>query len=273
MTKTLHPYLDMERPMVLAHRGDSRHAPENTLPAFELAAQAGVDALETDVQWTKDGVIVVCHDDSVDRTSNGQGAIEDMTYKELQELDFGYHFTPDEGETFPYRGRGVKILRFRDVMTLFPGLRINVDIKTQHPHSVQQFIREVYECKAETRVLAASFHDRVLKQFRSMNQVIATSASTLETANFWCRVWLHLPAPSKLSYCALQVPMNGYGMPVVTPAFVKRAHESQLKVHVWTIDDEELIKSLFDMGVDGIVTNDPCLAVRVRDEHTLTRSA
>lgn len=271
--RKLHPYVDLDYPVVLAHRGDSMHAPENTFPAFQMAAEAGVDGLETDVHWTRDGVIVVCHDETVDRTSNGHGAIADMTFAQLQKLDFGYHFTPDNGQTYPYRDGGVKIPKFSEFLMRFPNLRVNIDMKAQHPQSVQQFIREVFDCGAEMRVLAASFHHDVLKQLRSMNGTIATSASTLETVKFCMSTWMHWCVSSRLPYCALQVPERWNGLPIVTPGFVVRAHDAGVKVHVWTIDEEEIMKSLFQIGVDGVMTNDPSLAVRVRNQHTQVRSA
>jgi glycerophosphoryl diester phosphodiesterase len=268
-----YPYVDVSHPMVLAHRGDSLHAPENTLPAFHLAAALGVDALETDVHWTKDGVIVVCHDETVDRTSDGQGAIRDRTLAELRKLDFGYSFTTDGGQTYPFRGKGIQIPTLHEVLTTFPDLRVNIDIKTEHPESLQSFIHEVFRVGAEHRVLAASFHDGVLRQLRAMNQTIATSASTLETAKFCGRLWLHLGAPTNLPYGALQVPVRSHGLQIVTEGFIKMAHSVGTKVHVWTIDDEFTMKALLELGVDGIVSNDPSLAVKVRNEHLLSRSA
>ncbi|GMA58636.1 hypothetical protein GCM10025858_31390 [Alicyclobacillus sacchari] len=114
---------------VIAHRGASRSALTNTLPAFRLALDMGSDVLETDVHWTQDGVLVVSHDDVVDAVSDGHGRIADMTYAELLRLDFGYRFSPDAGKTFPFRGQGVRIPTFRELLDGFPNCTINVDIK------------------------------------------------------------------------------------------------------------------------------------------------
>ncbi|HDH09983.1 MAG TPA: glycerophosphodiester phosphodiesterase, partial [Chloroflexi bacterium] len=102
------PYLTSDRPLVMAHRGAGL-APENTLVAFQKALDLGADVLELDVHATKDGEIVVIHDETVDRTTDGRGAVKDFTLEELKRLDAGYHFTPDGGVTYPYRGRGITI--------------------------------------------------------------------------------------------------------------------------------------------------------------------
>ncbi len=270
--KTIHPYLDSDIPMVLAHRGDSAHAPANTMPAFVKAVEAGADALETDIHWTKDGHIVVCHDDVVDWVSDGTGAIRDKTLDELKQLDFGYRFTPDSGQTHPYRGQGVTIVTLRELLCEFPTVRVNMDVKPKEPVSLKSLIAEIYQCEAEFRVLVASFHQEVLQRFRQMNARIATSAAVSEVARFWLRVQFNLKPSHNLPYQALQVPNKASRLKVVTPRFVKAAHASSQKVHVWTVDDEWEMKQLLALGVDGIVTNDPQLAVRVRDQQLLSQA-
>lgn len=263
------PYVDTKFPVVLAHQGNRRYAPANTLVAFEQAIALGADIIETDAHWTKDGQIVLCHDATVDRTSDGTGAIADMTLTELRRLDFGYRFTQDAGLTFPYRGCNIRIPTLTEVLTTFPNHRLNIDIKPKRPGSLKQFIREVFDARAEYRVLVASFQHRTLQQFRALNPIIATSASVRETAEFRFGIRTHRDLP----YCALQVPLNAYGISVVSGRFVKRAHQAGVKVHVWTIDDEPTMKSLFAGGVDGIVSNDPGTAVRVRNQWIKNGSA
>ncbi|SFU38661.1 glycerophosphodiester phosphodiesterase [Alicyclobacillus macrosporangiidus] len=256
------PFDALPRPLIMAHRGDPAHAPENTLPAFESAILLGADALEADVHWTRDGEIVVIHDDVVDRVSDGHGRVRDMTWSELRRLDFGYRFTLD-GRTFPYRGRGIRMLTLRELLTRFPKARFNIEIKPKDPPSLAQFVREVVECQAERRVLAASFHHRVLDRLRKIHRGLATGASPCEAMAAILR--LHAGAGlGSVRYRVLQVPSRMRGIPWLTRWWVERAHRAGLPVHVWTVNEPAEMERLFNLGVDGIVTDDPGQGVAVR---------
>ena len=268
MNRVAHPYAKAVRPLVFAHRGASAEAPENTYAAFGMAVEMGAGAIETDVHWTKDGVIVVAHDADVSRMTNGQGRIEELTYAELHELDFGYRFTPDGGESYPYRGKGLTIMRFRDLLQEFPDLPINVDVKPKAPPLLSQYIREIYELDAVERVMTASFHHDVLQRLRKQNTRLSTSASPREIASFLLRQRLGVGGSGKVPYQALQVPPMMYGIRVVSEGFVRAAHHASANVHVWTINAVEEMKVLLDMGVDGIMTNHPDRARFVVDAWT-----
>src|SRR5918911_3284289 len=120
-------------PVNLAHRGASALAPENTIEAFRLALEAGAGGLELDVHMTRDGHIVVIHDATVDRTTNGSGAVSEMTFDELRRFDAGHNFSPDGGPTRPYRGRGVRVPTLGEVLEEFPGVAVNIDLKDGPP--------------------------------------------------------------------------------------------------------------------------------------------
>lgn len=263
MTRRVRPYLAASIPFVIAHKGDSADAPENTLLAFDLAVQRGADVLETDVHWTKDGVAVVCHDPTVDRTSDGRGRICDFTYGELRQLDFGYRFSPD-GKTYPFCGQGAYIPTLRDVLLRYPAHRVNVDIKQPGSACVADFLRVVAACDATDRVLAASFQHKTLLEVRSRSGSIATSASPREVLHFALCARIGRARGRKWPFDALQVPMRMYGVPVFTPSFWARAAADEVPVHVWTIDDADLMEQLYRRGVQGIVTNRPSLARRAR---------
>jgi glycerophosphoryl diester phosphodiesterase len=135
-TKTLtarHPYSANTRPLRFAHRGGSHLAPENTLAAFTLGARYGANALETDIQLTRDGEVVTIHDATVDRTTDGTGLVASSTLAELRRLDAGFRFTPDGGATYPMRGQGISIPTLAEVFAAFPTLRINIDLKAEIP--------------------------------------------------------------------------------------------------------------------------------------------
>ncbi|MCL6593859.1 MAG: glycerophosphodiester phosphodiesterase [Alicyclobacillus sp.] len=266
MTCPRPPFLHGSRPLVVAHRGASAHAPANTLPAFELAVASGADALELDVHWTRDGTLVVIHDDTVDATSDGTGRVADLTYRELCRLDFGYRFTPDGGQTFPYRGRGVRLLTLRDVLTRFPHTPCNIEIKPSQPPSLRQLVREIWECGAAQRVLLASFHHDVLTALRRMGDPLATSASPREAVAFLARSACRMSPPHRLPYCALQLPVRHRGLPVIRPPLLAAAARAGVPVHAWTVNNPRQQAELLRQGVRGLVTDDPALAVRVRAE-------
>ncbi|SDW19792.1 glycerophosphoryl diester phosphodiesterase [Alicyclobacillus hesperidum] len=242
---------------VIAHRGASLHRPANTLDAFRLALDMGADVLETDVHWTRDGVLVVSHDEVVDTVSNGQGRIADMTYAELLRLDFGYRFSPDGGKTFPFRGQGVRIPTFLELLKGFPNCTINVDIKPRDAR-ISEFLRVVDAVGALERIILASFHHATLLEARSRCPRLRTSASVREVASFLLASRMGIRRTKhRLPYVALQVPRERYGITVVDQTFVDRAHAAGVEVHVWTIDDPDEMRRLIDLGVDGIVTNSP----------------
>ncbi len=254
-------------PWVMAHRGDSARAPENTLSAFRLAVEAGVDALETDVHWTSDGEVVVSHDATVDRNTDGRGNIRDLTLAQLRKLDFGWRFTLDGGNTFPYRGQGIRILTLEELLNHFPTARVTVEIKPEHPASLQRLLQVIGECGAHQRVLLASFHHQVLTRVRQMTDRVGTGASSRETLGVYIRSqflskFVH---PAKSPFCVLQLPLQQMGLQVVNRRFIRYAHEARMAVHVWTVDEASQWERLWEAGVDGIVTNRPREAVQARD--------
>ncbi|MCL6549090.1 MAG: glycerophosphodiester phosphodiesterase [Alicyclobacillus sp.] len=233
---------------------------------FSLADAAGVDAIESDVHWSRDGELVLTHDATVDRCSNGSGAVAEMTLAELKRLDFGYRFTPDGGQTYPYRGKGVRIPTLSELLQALPQLPVTVEIKPKQPRLVSRLLRDIHDCGAEARVLLASFHHEVLDQIRreGRGSPLVTSASPREVIRFWIRAHLRWPA-SAPPYLALQVPPRRRGVELASPAVLRAAHRAGLRVDVWTIDEEAALCHWYRAGVDGVVTNDPRSAVRVRD--------
>jgi len=246
------------RVRIFAHRGASREAPENTLLAFQIALRQGADVIETDVHWTKDRELVICHDARIDAVSDGTGAIADMTYGELLRYDFGYRFTRDGGRTYPYRGCGIRMATLREALRAFPGAHFNVDLKPKCPH-VGLFLRMLEEEDSLERVTLASFHHRTLVEARARCPRLRTSASPLEVARLsaMARVGWAFGGRARIPFQAVQVPLRQYGVRVVTPRFIEFAHRLGLEVDVWTVDDPNVMRGLIRQGVDGIVTNSP----------------
>ncbi|HEV7128057.1 MAG TPA: glycerophosphodiester phosphodiesterase [Ktedonobacterales bacterium] len=259
------PYLTHARPLFFAHRGGSGVAPENTLEAFARGLSLGAAAIETDIQQTRDGAIVVMHDASVDRTTNGTGPVSGFTLDELRRLDAGYRFTPDGGQTFPFRGQGVTIPTLRAAFERFPDVRFNIDLKQSSPARERALWTLIQQLDARDRVLVASgeAHASIVR-FRQLSAgQVATSASEREIRGFFGATlaratrWLH-PA-----YDALQVPPSYRGIRVVSRPFVTAAHRLGLAVHVWTVDTAATTERLLALGVDGIMTDRPDLLAPV----------
>jgi glycerophosphoryl diester phosphodiesterase len=245
-------------PTNFAHRGASLRAPENTLEAFRLAARSGAGGLELDVHMTSDGSIVVIHDDSVDRTTEGTGLVRRMTLQELQSLDAGYRFTPDGGIAYPHRGQGVRVPELGEVLRHFPGHKVNIDIKEEQTGVEAALLETIEGADAGDRVLVVSEMPAVVERIRELSgNAISTGASRQEIGVFYRLSRLRLEFLVRPPYDALQVPVEYGGREVVTPRFLKAAHDRGVRVDVWTIDDLDEMRRLLDLGVDVIMTNRP----------------
>ncbi|HZJ87702.1 MAG TPA: glycerophosphodiester phosphodiesterase [Sphaerochaeta sp.] len=254
-------------PRVVAHRGDSAHYPENTLPAFESADRLGVDVIETDVHLSKDGQIVVWHDATLDRTTDGKGAISDYTLEELRAFDAGFMFSPDGGKTFPFRGKGVQLCTLEEALIACPTQRFNVDLKSRGEATVDAFIAVVQRQQAKKRVLGASFHLCNLKMLRKKEPRIQTSLCTLEVMRYLFAQKLRiLPKTKQDELMVFQVPAAQWGITVITADFIQRMHSRGAIVQVWTINEESEMRRLFAMGVDSVMTDKPELAIKVAEE-------
>jgi glycerophosphoryl diester phosphodiesterase len=259
-----------EWPVNLAHRGASALAPENTLEAFRLAVEAGAGGLELDVHMTHDGRIVVIHDATVDRTTNGSGAVAEMTLDELRGFDAGYDFSPDGGPTRPYRGRGVRVPTLGEVLNEFPELPINIEIKAGTPAVEETVLGVLREANALGRVLVVSTPHAIVKRFRKISgRHVSTGASRWEIGVFYISSRLHLERLLRPAYDALQVPLLHRGILVVTPRFVRAAHARGVRVDVWTINQADQMRRLLDLGVDVIMTDRPDTLAEVLKRRTV----
>lgn len=246
-------------PLLVAHRGGSRLAPENTLEAFRDAVERWeADMLEMDVRLTRDGQVVVIHDDSVDRTTEGSGPVHSFTLDELHRLDAGYRFV-DAGGKASFRGRGVKIPLFEDVLVAFPRVRMNVEAKELGVAA--PMVEIVRRHGAEARVLVAAEHERCRDAVRGYPG--PWGASRTQVFWFWALHRVPGGGPYMPTADILQVPETWKGLRIVTPAFVRAAHARNLPVQVWTVDDPADMRRLLAMGVDGIQSDRPDLLARV----------
>jgi glycerophosphoryl diester phosphodiesterase len=251
-------------PVNIAHRGGAEIAPENTLEGFREGLRVGAGMLELDVHSTADGQVVVIHDDVVDRTTNSTGAVREMTLAELKRLDAGYRFSRDGGATFPFRGEGIKIPTLEEVYDEFVGVPINVEIKGERPGIEEAVWRIIASAGAEERTLVVSESTSTIRRFREVSGGrVATGSSSVELTLFYILSRLGLSGLSKARYQALQGPETYRRLRIVTPGFIRTAHERGLRVDVWTIDSEADMRRLLGYGVDGIMTDRPDILARV----------
>lgn len=281
----------MERRVLnIAHRGGAIEAPENTLFAYHKALEAGADVLEADVYMTSDEEIVVIHDASVDRTTNGTGGIGDLTLAELKELDAAYWYANGRGATsnaapeeYLYRGVATgdklppkisedpederryspddfKIPTLDEFLAAFPDALMVIELKP-NPEDTGTFEPAVADILREHErsddVTIASFIDTHLEVLKAYAPEIHTSFATGQAGVFWASSQGPLPGtPNR--HVALQVPTD-LGVNVVNQDFVNDAHANDIAVHVWTINGASQMGELLELGVDGIMTDAPSL--------------
>lgn len=246
-----HVLLDPDQQPVIAHRGASGFAPENTLQALELAVNQGAHAVEFDVHLSACGTPVLIHDALLDRTTSGTGKVGDHSVAELQTFDAGYRFTPD-GQAFPWRERGVVIPTLSAVLERFPTTPMLIELKTVAV--AEPTLRVLQNHNAADRVVLASFREAALAPFR--NRPFATSASRLGILRLWIRSRLGMACtgPDR----AYSVPERyRETIPVPTTAFIRAARNAGRPVHVWTVNDPGRATELWNAGVSGIITNFP----------------
>jgi glycerophosphoryl diester phosphodiesterase len=288
------PWLE-RRVLNIAHQGGEIEAPSNTLFAFKTAVAKQADVLELDVHATADRELVVIHDSTVNRTTDGSGRIDEMALDEVKQLDAAHWFIPGCGtchgrpqEDYVYRGiatgdrpipsglarkfrpNDFRIPTLREVLERFPQMLVNIEIKDTAPDT-EPYERELATLLAEfgrtEDVIVVSFLDHAIELFKVWAPNVHTATATVEAAAFWATTQGPAPGAPNPRYQALQVPIVFEGITVVTPEFVREAHANGLAVHVWTINDRSTMEWLISIGVDGIMTDRPSLLQKVLRLH------
>lgn len=254
-----HPFFSggPPRPWVIAHQGGDGLWPGDTLFAFQNAADLGVDVLEMDLHRSADGVLVLMHDETVDRTTDGQGLIRELTLAELKQLDAGYDWSPEDGQGTPFRGMGIQVPALEEVFQAFPDYRYNIEIKQVQPAIGADLCGLIRQYQLEEQVLVASFHTQAMQEFRQACPEVATSSTRSETTVLFALNTLFIERLLEPPYQGVQVPEYSSGLRVLTPRFVQGAHNRGLEVHAWTINSTEDMQRFLRMGVDGLITDRP----------------
>jgi glycerophosphoryl diester phosphodiesterase len=250
--------LSFDRVVAIAHRGGSALRPENTLIAFDHAVSLGVDGLECDVQLSRDGEVVVIHDPTVERTTDGTGAVKDLTADELARLDAAAHFGADRG--WPYRGQGIGIPTLRSLLNRHREVPWVVEVKSDQLEVADRALAIIRETRAEDRVMLASFSHAVMAHVRRVAPHIPTSGSRQEVQSALVCSWLWMK-PRLTGYQLLQVPFRFRGRQVLTRAYVHAARRAGIPVHSWIVDRPEDLQTMIDWGVTGLISDRPDLAV------------
>jgi glycerophosphoryl diester phosphodiesterase len=222
------------------------------MPAFERAARQGADAFELDVRLSADGVPVVLHDATLDRTTDGRGSLGSLTLAELRTVDAGARFTPDGGRSYPFRGAGVGIPTLAEVLRGFPEMPVMVEVK--EPAAQEAVRRVILEEAAGERCVLASEHHAALQVFREPPFAVAASGGEIGALY---RAVLLRRVPETVQYRLLSVPERHRGLRVPTRGFVAAARRLGCPVHVWTINEPAVAQRLWALGVCGMVTNFP----------------
>jgi glycerophosphoryl diester phosphodiesterase len=250
------------RPLVFAHRGGCALGPENTIAAFDLGMAAGADGLEFDVHLSSDGVAVVCHDETLDRTTDASGPVRARTAAELARVDAGCRYRDSRGGS-PFRDCG-GIPALRQVLDRYPGIPIIVEMKVNSEAMGLAVAADVLAAGASERVCAAGYGQRSIDAVRAALPRTPTSACHPEVRMAVYRSLAGWPV-RHAPYDMYQVPERAGVIRVVSRRFLRHAHAAGLQVQVWTVDEEADMRRLLGWGVDGLISNRPDLAVRVRD--------
>ncbi len=247
----MNPLRSLPRPLILAHRGDSAHAPENTLAAFRLAVEKGAHGVELDAKLSADGVAVVMHDATVERTTNGKGAVSALPLAEIKALDAGSHFS----EAFA----GEPVPTLEEVFAAL-GDHTLIDVELTNyaspfddlPERVAELVRRFH---LEESVILTTFHPvTLLRACRLLPDLpmglLALPGSAGGPSRAWPGTWLQheILIPNEAD---------------VSPALVERAHVQKRALYAYTVDEPERMRCLVEMGVDGLISDDPALALQV----------
>ena len=261
------PHALLQRsPLLIAHRGGAGLKPENTLAAFTDAVTLwNADMIELDVRATRDGHCVVIHDATVDRTTDGTGAVAEMSLSQIQEFDAGYAFTPDGGITFPMRNAGIRVPLFEDVLaTLSHDFPITVELKTADAQA--PVLETIRRFNAANRIVLAGERDAYRTRIREHTGPI--SASREQGMPFYVlhRLWLSSLARLEADVVQMCEYLGQHRM--LSPRLVKDLTRRNVPIHVWTVNETADMHRLLDWGVHGIITDFPDRLARVLHERT-----
>src|SRR5574341_67721 len=258
-----HPYFALPPTWLIAHRGGSLEGPENTLVAFERAEALGADVIETDVRLSRDGEVMVFHDADTRRITGAPGTIEERTRAELEQLDAAYGYTED-GHTFPWRGKGVRIPTLAAVLARFPRLRFNLEAKGKEER-LAVALRDVLEAAHRERTVCVGAGNRAqARRLEALLPAYARYLPTLSAIPHFIAAWGLIPGRwASDEYDLAALPFRYFGLRVVSRRVVEHFRSRGMVVQIWTVDAESEMRDLLDKKVGGIMSDRPSLLKRV----------
>lgn len=235
---------------MIAHRGGGARAPENTLEAMRLAIADGADGLEFDVRLSGDGEVVVIHDRTVDRTTNGTGAVERMTLAKLTSLDAGIRFNARPHD--PVRNIKHRIPTFDEVLRSFPGIPLLIEIKA--PLAASATRRLIEKHGAGAQCLVDSFSSTALTVFRDSG--IARGTGRSGVVGMLAKSFTGSPSPVPDDVSALSIPRTYYGVPLPVGRLARTMRSARKPTHIWTVNRADEARAMWGLGASGIITDD-----------------
>ena len=253
-----HPYLS-NNPNILniAHRGGLGLSPENTIVSFQRAIKERADILELDIRSTSDSILVLLHDETVDRTTDGKGRISELTLKEAKKLNAGYWWTDDDSISFPFRTLNIKIPTFDEFLTNFKDHKLNIEIKQHDNFIAKKLCESIKENQIEDKVAIGSFNDEVLDEFRYHCPEVVTSPGRNEIRTFYGFSYIYLDKFYSPKSDIYQLPEFFGTTHVLTKRFVNGIKQKNIPIFVWTVNDPDEMQRFIDLGVKGIITDYP----------------
>lgn len=252
--------LDPNAHPVIGHRGNRAHAPENTLESLMQALALGVDAVEFDLRVSRDGVLVVMHDPTLERTTNSTGLVSARTVAELRSIDAGAKFTADDGRSFPYRGRGIGVPTFDDVVETVREVPMIIELKI--PETTELIRAAVKRHNIAHRVVVAGFDSKTVHPLRGED--FPLGATTEDSIRLLPAAFMRRPAATK-QFHTVNIPPTWNGLPVPFRLLTRSLKSQRIPIHVWTINTAREAERLWDAGVCGIISDDPATIIKARN--------
>lgn len=247
--------------LIISHRGANKYAPQNTLPAFRRSIELGTDGFETDVHLTKDGKVVLCHNYTIDETSNGQGNVSDLTLEELKSYDFGSYFSKKyEGTPLPTLDEFLTFVSSTDIKVL------NIEIKSPKEENtpiVKETIRTAKEFGLFDKLIISSFDPKLLVEAKQIDPLCKTGFLYAPNhTTMYTMGWRPVKFAKSIKADALH-PHYGF----VNDEYVKKAHDGGIMVNPWTVNNPDVIDKLIKIGCDGIITDLPDVVTKIMEKY------
>lgn len=252
--------MNEKMPLVIGHRGASALLPENTLESFRLAFGAhGADMIEFDVHLTRDHIPVVIHDDTLERTTNGQGSVAEKTLEELKALDAGYWFDPENKGLFPNRGKGIKIPSLEEVFREFSDKRLAIEIKSTLPGLVPRVLELIEKYHSAERCTVGSLEHSVYRELAGLPAPTKIFTSRQAALHLVMQYALVRGWPSKHPNLVASLPIQNKFFDLKKKSWIDWLHKKEIQVYFWTVNDPSIMTLLAERGADGIMSDNPGL--------------